>query len=220
MVDDGNFITQTEAREYINSSIQTFWDFLLGEDNGTLFATVSPIPLQIGDNAYQMPDDFYRLVDVSVKSSSQYMRCTQADPQDYAQLLTQTYNGIAHTRYFLKWNIEQDRFEIFLFPAPSDAEDILVRYIPQAPVLSLDSDTLNLPHSWIEWVELDVAIKMMIKEESDPSNLEAMQNKIEARILDAINEINKTGTKKIRDISYFEDRPRGSWSRFPLINFD
>lgn len=220
MEDDGNFISSDEVRDYVNASIQTFWDFLVGEDGGSLFATVAPTLSKIGDNAYQLPSDYYRLIDVSVKTTSQYLRAIQADEQEYAQLLTQTYNGIAYTRYYLHWNVAQDRFEIFLFPAPDNTDDILVRYIPNAPELSLDSDTLNLPNSWVDWVVLDVAIKMLTKEESSTEALEYQKQQLEARILDAINEMNKTSVKRIRDISYFEDRPRGSWSRFPLINYD
>ena len=220
MEDDGNFISSSEARMYINASIQTFWDFLIGEDGGSLFATVSPQLIKLGEHSYQLPADFYRLVDVSVKTNSQYLRAAQADEQEYAQLLTQTYNGIAYTRYYLHWNVKEDRFELFLFPEPQDPDRILVRYIPQAQQLSLDADTLNLPESWIEWVMLDVAMKMLAKEESDTETLRGQQARLEERILDAINEINKTSVKRIRDIAYFEDRPRGSWSRFPLINYD
>lgn len=217
MEDDGNFISQAEARAYINQSIQTFWDFLLGEDGGSLFATVSPQLVKIGDNSYQLPDNFYRLVDVGIKTNGgKYARALQADQQEYAQLLTQTFQSVSYTRYFLHWNVDQDRFELFLFPEPA-VENILMRYIPKAPVLSLDSHTLNLPDSWVEWVEIDAAIKMLSKEESDPSALELQQQKLEMRILDAINEINKTGIKKIRDVAYFEDRPRGAWNRLPDI---
>ena len=219
MEDDGNFITSAEARTLINQSISAFWDFLVGEDGGSLFATVAPTLTQIGDNAYQLPADFYRLIDVSVKTNSYYMRASQADPQDYAQLLTQTYNGIAYSRYYLHWNLEQDRFELFLFPAQTP-DKILVRYIPQAPELNLGTDTLALPNSWVEWVELDVAIKMLVKEQSDATALFEQKREIELRILDAINEINKTGIKQIRDVAHYEDRGRNEWSRFPLINFD
>lgn len=214
MEDDGNFVSSTEAREYINASIQSFWDLLIGEDSGSLFAKLATTLPQVGTNRYTLPSDFYRLIDVSVKSSTRYYRATQADPQEYAQLLSRTDNNETYSRYFLRWDVENDRFELDLFPGSAPSQ-LQVRYIPQAPILSLDSDTLNLPDSWCEWIMWDVAIRMLMKEESDISFQEATKARLEVRILDAINEINKTGIKKIRDVVDWEESKYG---RLPEVS--
>ena len=217
MEDDGNFIPDSEVDDYINDAIDLLYSILVDGTDGTLFAKNAPILNKIGDNAYQLPGDFHQLVDVAVFVGHTYIRSIQADPQDYAQLTTQNYNGQAYTRHFLQWNVEQNRAELFIFPAPSQTQDIAVRYIPTPPVLELDSDELGFPSFFYQWVVLDTAVQMANKEESNTEALLFERDKVEKRIRDHIRSMTPTRVKTIRNVSRWDERN----SRFalPTINY-
>lgn len=194
----GKHVSDDEIHDYINSSIAMLWSLLIDGTNGTLFAKVSPILQQVGDNAYRFPDDFYKLVELSIDNGNRFYPATEADPQEYGILLKRPFTGGFFTRYFYQFNPRLGWFEVFLFPAPSNPENILLRYIPEAQVLSLDTDTLNLPSNWYEWVVFDSAIQCLIKEESDPSGLMLERDKREQRIKDDIRSMSPATVKTIR----------------------
>jgi hypothetical protein len=214
MQDDGNFISDTEVDEYINDSIAVLYSLLTDGTNGTLFAKNATVLPKLGDNCYQLPGDFSQLIDISIHTGGTYIRSIEADPQDYAQYTEELTNPTLYTsRYFLQWNVEQDRFEIYIFPAPNNANDIACRYIPEPPQLSLDSDTLNLPTFWYQWVVFDAAIQCLNKEESDPSALMAERDKVEKRVRDHIRSMGVSTVKTIR-------KPRMDYRhRLPPINY-
>jgi hypothetical protein len=196
-MENGNFVSDAEWTHFINEEISDIYAQMVNVDDGELFAAPTPTLTQIGDNAFQLPSDFLRLVDVNVNTGSRWVPCNEADPQDYYQLLSDTYTGKYNTTYFLKLNLDQDRYELFLFPAP-DADEIGVRYIPSASTLSLGSDTLNWPSNWHQAVEAGAAAKALIKEESDPTGQLVDRDRTTARILKDIRTQKVSQVKTLR----------------------
>ena len=209
MVNSG-FVTDDEWTHFINDEIQSAYAEMVNVDDGALFATVSPTLVAIGDNSYQLPSDFLRLVDVNVHTGNRWTEAVSADPQDYYQLLSQTYTGDYDVRYFLHLNIDQDRYELFMFPAKA-VDNIGVRYIQDTPVLSLGSDTLNWPANWHETVVCGAAAKALAKEESDPTILILERDRAMKRVLKDIRAQKVSEIKMIRNIG-----SGSSWRRFRL----
>lgn len=59
-------------------------------------------------------------------------------------------------------------------------------WTPTPPVLTLDADELDaILNVWAEFIPVTVAIQAMLKEESDPSALAMIKQRIEARIREA-----------------------------------
>ena len=212
-MENGNFVADDEWTHFINEEISDIYAQMVNVDDGELFAAVAPTLTQIGDNAFQLPSDFLRLVDVNVYTGSRWVPCNEADPQDYYQLLSDTYTGKYDTTYFLKLNLDQDRYELFLFPAPTISE-IGVRYIPEATVLSLGSDTLNWPSNWHQAVEAGAAAKALIKEESDPTGQLVDRDKVVARTL---KDIRSQKVSEIKTLRHIGARRRNRF-RLPRIN--
>lgn len=217
MENDGNFISDAEITHLLNDSIKMLWSILIDGTDGSLFSKNAPVLLKIGDNAYQLPNDFYKLVDVAIYTGGTYLRAVQTDPQNYSQLTVQNYNGVSFTQYILQYNAAQGRFELSIFPAPNETDDIAVRYIPTAPSLSVGTDELALPSDWHMWAVLDSAIQCLNKEESDPSALMGERQRREERIKDDIRSMGVARVKRIRKIG----NPDAATSRFllPSINF-
>lgn len=210
----GKHVDDAEVDTYINAAVEHCHSMLVDGTDGTLFAKNASGLTKLGTNSYQLPSDFSQLVSLDVKSGGTYLRSNQADPQDYAQLTLNAYGGSNHYHHLLRWNTAQGRGELFIFPAPTNTIDIAVQYIPEPPVLAADSDTLNWPTFWYQWVVLDAAIQISIKEESDPSALMAEREKTEKRVRDHIRAMTPTRVKQIR-------RVRGGYYdrfRLPPIN--
>jgi len=205
------FVSDTEITHYLNDEIKAMYSKMVNVDDGSLFATVSPTLVKVGDNAYQLPSDFLRLVDVNIYSGSRWIPATVADPQNYHQLLTDTYTGDYDTRYFLYRNNAQDRYELFLFPS-KEVDSIGVRYLPEADVLSVGADTLKWPSNWHLATVLGAAVKCLIKEESDPTALMLERDAEVARVLKDIRAQKVAEVKTLRNIG---NRTRRA-SRFRL----
>jgi hypothetical protein len=197
---DGNHISDTEVDSYINDGIKLLHSLLVDGTDGQLFAKNAPVLTKIGTYSFQLPSDFSQLVSVDINTGSFYQRSNQADPQDYAQLTQQTGRHYYTSRqHFLRWSLDQDRAELFCFPEV-EATKLAVQYIPSAPVLSLDSDTLNWPDFWYQWVVLDAAVQCSNKEES-VSNTQALlmeKEKVERRVRDHIRSMTTSQVKTIR----------------------
>jgi len=194
------FVTDDEIKHYINDEIFDLYAKMVNVDDGKLFATVSPTLVQVGNNAYQLPSDFMRVVDVNIYASSRWVPAYEADPQDYLRLQSQQYVGDYDVQYYLRLNQTAGRYEIFLFPA-KDVENIGVRYIPEAPRLTLGSDTLKWPSNWHEPVVVGAALKCLEKEESESSHLHIAKDRSVARVLKDVRAQAVSEVKTIRQIA-------------------
>jgi hypothetical protein len=208
----GNHIPDTEVDEYINDSIRFLHSLLVDGTDGQLFAKNAGVLTKLGTYSYQLPSDFSQLVSVDIRSGSWYIRSTEADPQDYAQLTDYDNTGwYTPRRHFLRWNVEQGRAELFIFPEPTATADVAVQYIPDAPTISLDSDTLKWPDFWYQWVVLDAAVSASIKEESVVQPLQMEREKVERRIRDHIRSMSVTEVSTIRKPSWGTRGSRWTW---------
>jgi len=194
------FVTDDEIKHYINDEIFDLYAKMVNVDDGKLFATMSPTLVQIGNNAYQLPNDFMRVVDVNIHTGSRWVPAYEADAQDYLQLLTQQYAGDYGVQYYLQLNMTAGRYELFLFPSKAVA-DIGVRYIPEAPRLTLGTDTLKWPSNWHEAVVLGAAIKCLEKEESEAAHLHVAKDKAVARVLKDVRSQAVSEVKTLRQLA-------------------
>jgi hypothetical protein len=199
MENSANFVSDDEITHMLNDSIANIYAQMVNIDDGSLFAIMCPEVVSLGNNSYQLPSDYMRLVDVNIHTGSRWVPAFPADPQAYLSLLTRSYNGDHDVRYFVRLNVEQDRYEVFLFPS-KDVADIGVRYIQEAPELSVAGDTLNWPSNWHQPVVVDTAIKMLVKEESDPSGLIFEYERGLKRVLKDIRSQKVAEVKTIRDM--------------------
>jgi len=206
-MENGNFVSDDEWTHFINDEIADIYAQLVNVDDGELFGAVAPTLAQIGDNAYQLPSDFLRLVDVNIFTGNRWVPAYEADPQEYYQLLSDTYTGDYDTSFFLKLNIAQDRYELFIFPAKS-VSNIGVRYIPSATVLSVGNDTLNWPSNWHHAVEAGAAAHALIKEESDPTGNLMARDRTVARALKDVRAQKVSQVKTLRQIGNRTARSR------------
>jgi hypothetical protein len=199
-MEHGNFCSDNEITGHLNDEVQKIYSEMCNIDDGELFGQVAPQLVQIGNNAYQLPSDFMRLVDVNIHTGSRWVPAYEGDPQNYLPLLTQTYTGTYGVQYFLRLSLSQGRYELFLFPSQAVA-NLGVRYIQEHPILSVGTDTLKWPSSWHRAPILGAAIKCLMKEESSPEGLMMEYSAAVAQILKDIRSQKVAEVETLRQVA-------------------
>lgn len=179
-MENSTFVSDSELTGYINSSIKDLYDRL---QNAGEFYNLSSSNISIVGNTdtYSLPSDFYKLQGVDLVVDALGNGVT-LKPFQFSQrnsyLFTPTWNvvGLSYLRYMLQGD------SIKFVPMPSGATTAKVWYTKAFTNLSGDADTFDGINGWEEFVIIDAAMKMAIKEESDISALMAQRQIIEARI--------------------------------------
>lgn len=172
-----DFIEDDELLEYINSSYTELYDILVSKFED--YYTPAPTAFTIASgNTYTLPSDFYKLrgVDYLISGS------------DYVPLRRFNFNERnANTRIhnlrnapIIKYRVTGNK--LYIEPADNAVGSYQLWYIPLFTPLSSDSDTIDGVNGWEEYIVVDVAIKMLEKEESDTTSLERAKERLLQRI--------------------------------------
>lgn len=182
-MENSQFVTDAELTNYINGSIQELYDVLVSKSED-YFVTSATITTDGTNKTYNLPSTFYKLlgVDYLLNGISTSMQ----------RFVFHDRNRFYQNARVLRYRIVGSTIRFEPLPAP---QDITVWFIPAFTKLVADGDTFDGVNGWEEYVILDSAIKVLNKEESDPSPL--MAEKAEA--LKRIDDLSK-----IRDQSFPE----------------
>lgn len=203
MTVDSDSVSDLELNQYINESYHELYDFITVADEAKLFTVNATNPPYLGEHAFYLPGDFYRLVGLHVYVNNHYRPAIPADPSEYAELAaTSAASGQdAVYRYFVRWDINTGERFVFVFPVPAE-NALAITYWPQPKELSLDSDSLDNPASWLEFVMVAAAIKMLNKVERDATALLLAKRQLEKRITKAVYASDFSYPRVIRDIAH------------------
>lgn len=180
-----SFIPDSELNSYVNQSYFELYDLLVAAYNEDYY--IAPFYYFVTDGVtqlYPLPDDLYKLCNVSVQVTSAVANAAwwtlkpfmMGEVNKYAVPNTQLYFGITNLRYRIQGN------QIWLNPMPQANQTIRLIYTPRMTTLNSDSDTLQGISGWDEYVIVDAAIKCLQKEESDVSVLMAQKMALMKRI--------------------------------------
>lgn len=181
-MENSTFIADSELNAYINSSYAELTDILVGvfEDYNLKSGAISVVS---GTDTYPLPADFYKLrgVDLVIDANGNSVTLKPFSFNERnAYLFTPTWNvvGLSYLRYHMQGN------NIRFVPIPNSTQSIKLWYIPAITQLSADGDTLDGVNGFEEYIIIDAAIKMLIKEESDTTALmmqkEALRKRVES----------------------------------------
>lgn len=203
MTHDSDTVDDAEANEYVNEAYHELYDLITSADDARQFVRNATIPPQVGDYSFRLPMDFYRMVSLHVRRGENYVPGLPADPAQYAELADNTavYGEHGQPRYFVRWDINTGERFVFVFPAPEPA-NLAITYWPQPAELSLDSDSVDNPASWLEFVEVSAAIRMLNKVERDATAQLLAKRQLTTRIRKAVYASDFNSPRMIRDISY------------------
>lgn len=168
---DSDFIEDSELLSYINASYAELYDILVSKFED--YYTLDPVGFTISSgNTYNLPADFYKLRGVDLSLNGRWIPVPKFNFQDR--------NRTNRTAYKQRYRIIGNKLHI----SPTDNANGTYQlwYIPAYTLLSLDSDELDGVNGWEEYVVIDVAIKMLAKEESSTTQLEREKDAMLRRI--------------------------------------
>jgi len=154
-----NFPVEARVNDYINSAASEFYDLLV-DSYEDYFLSTQTITLVAGTGNYALPSDFYK----------------------------------AKRVYYLAGG---RRFSIHPFnlealdgakTSPLTAGTCELWYVPEMQLMVNDSDTVSsiippMIKGWPDYIALGAAIRLLIREESDPSALMAEKKMMQNRII-------------------------------------
>lgn len=191
---DDDFITDDELISEANTSFAEWWDLIRATTfSGTLcrkrfpFVTTAsvqsnpPVAPPVG-SYYPLPADFLHLISVDINVGANLVISAESLPEEKRNVF-RFYPTGAWTAYDPVY-YRLDAGNIVLYPAPTGAFNVQLNYCPTAPRLERPQDAFDSVNSWEEWIVLDLAIKMLIKDaQTDMIQLlMPMRDKQEARI--------------------------------------
>lgn len=177
-MENSGFVSDSELNAYVNASYAELYDLLVskfGED----YFVASPHSITTTSNTedYSLPGDFYKLLGVDFKLDSRNWASLKRFEFTERNLFASGVNPYINIfRYRILGN------SLRLTPMPEANETLRVWYVPLPTTLSSDSDSFSGINGFEEYVVIDAAIKMLNKEESDPSALMAEKAAIKLRI--------------------------------------
>jgi hypothetical protein len=196
--EDSTFITDTELNSYINNSIAELHDILVQAYGSDYFLSEFNFTTVPDQTDYTLPEDLYKLRGVDVKLNS----------ANWETIRKFNFNERNRLNDFGVWNISgfsAVRYRVMgsrirFSPVPDAAVQARLWYVPVAEVLVSDSDELVDYNAYSEYVIVDAAIKMMVKEESDPTVLVKQKADLKRRIEEAANNRDAGNPESVTDV--------------------
>lgn len=207
MEDDGNFVSDSEWKSYIQQGVASLYDILIDADDSKYLAKNAPVLTKVGQFAFELPQDFYRLISVDYFASGSYCRATEAKVEEYATLAARQ-PPISAPEYYIRGQFGTGAKHLFIFPDSVDGANLAIVYIPTPPILDADTDDFDAISDWHEYIIVYAAILALTKEESDTSPLEVQLNRLTKRLRNAMKDINVGEPKTVRDLNAKRNRRR------------
>lgn len=150
--ENSQLITDIELNGLINDSIKELYDKLLSTYGDEYYSKSYDFNLSSGTKSYSLPSDFYKLISANLIVQDREFPLRKLD-----------FTEIARS-------------------SPQNSGVIRMHYVPFFTDLVNDIDEFDEFNGWGEYVVLDVAMKMMEKEETDTSQLVGRFAKMDERL--------------------------------------
>jgi hypothetical protein len=168
--ENSTFFSDAELNSYLNQSYFELYDILVQKFGDNYYVqTPYTITTDGTNDQYSLPSDFYKLlgVDLALSNSLDSFVTIQpfnfSDRNKYAVPNFQSFYGVTNLRYRLNGS------QIWFTPIPASGQTVKVWYVPKMTTLTSDTDTVDGVSGWTEYIIVDAAIKVMQKQQDDPS---------------------------------------------------
>lgn len=179
-MEDSEFVTDSELNTYINSSYKELYDLLVSKIEQWFVSDPVEFTLSTSDAGKKaLASDFYKLegVDQSIGGRWREVRPFNFNARNRQGLVDRLHGFHTTVRYRVVGS------DLRFSPADMATGTFRYWYTPIATEMSDDADTMDGVNGWEEYVIVDAARKMLIKEESDISavmaELASLTNRIE-----------------------------------------
>lgn len=208
-VENSNFVSDAELNAYINSSYKELYDLLVAtfED----YYTLDPVEFTLSGSTYtyDLPTNFYKLRGLDYKESSGGSDWWTVRPFVFTERnrVNNTFIGNVYAWDQRSYRIVGDK--LYIYPQENAKGTYRIWYVPRATELAADTDTLDGVNGWEEYVIVDAAMKILIKEESDIQPLVLQKEQMRQRIIDMAKDRDVGEGDRIGDVYSDWDFPFG-----------
>jgi hypothetical protein len=169
-----DFITDEELTGEINTSLAEWHDLVTATTwngtqvrkryNFTTTAASAPVPYvsPAPGTYYPLPGNFLRLISVDIAISPNLVITAQAFQEENRNIFKYYPVGAWIWNQPIYYQLQDNN--IVFIPGPIGVFTVQVNFVPIAPQLNRPSDSFDSINSWEEFIVLDVAIKMLIKD--------------------------------------------------------
>lgn len=204
-MEHSTFISDAELNGYINSSIAELYDILVQKFGNDYYYNELSFSLVAGTDAYDLPADFFKVLGVDLLiAGNQYATIKPfmySERNFYANVVVRSSLGIQPMRYRIRGS------KIVIRPIPMGTQTIRLCYVPLPLELTTDASTFDGINGWEEYVVADAAMKCLMKEESDITQVLQMKMALLQRIESAAENRDIGSAQRVSDVrtSYFDD---------------
>ena len=202
-MENSTFVTDSEVSSLVNEGIAGLYNLLVQARGQEYYAANTSIATVANQSVYDLPAEFYQLLDITALISSETYKLKRYQMADIAAL---SHPGVTSPSTLPKYRIRGEFntttnvVHLQILPIPDQVYTISVYYVPAPVLLSADSDTCDGIAGFEEWVVLDAAIRCLQKEESDVSFLAAEREKVEARIRNLRDDRDAGDAPRVQDV--------------------
>lgn len=210
--ENSQFVTDAEIITMLNGSLAEMDDLLISRYDD--YKISSFIYTLSSSNNIPVPDDFLkvRLVERQLSDVNHYQRLKQFSLQEknrYQYPTSYASREYSTVRYRLLGA------NIMIEPAEQASGTYQVWYVPDYTVLS-QFDTLPAymdTQAWCEYAVVDTAVKILVKQNLDPSMFMTQKQQLSNRIMSMASNRDAGGVKTIADTRYCNDYSghNGGW---------
>lgn len=194
--DDTTFTT------WANQAIAELRELIANEFEDALTVVSSNQTTTANVDTYALGATFFRLVGLDVTFDSGLTWFTM-HRFNFAERNRWNRNALLRGISWSRMAIPKYRVvgnNIMFTPAPQGSFTWRYWYIPTFTPLAATSDTFDFIHSWDDWVAQRMAIRAIVKEESDPSAYLAELAQIYKRLTDGISNRDSGEPERIADV--------------------
>lgn len=205
----------TELIRYVNLAYRDLYNQIV-QTNEHYFSTTSTISVVGGTDSYALPADFYKLDGVDLQVDALSGRYLTLRPFMFAER-NKFRSGLAFSNspYGQVFKYLLAGSNIKFLPIPSMNATVQLWYTPNPTIVSAFTDSLQVVVGGDEYMSLYIACAMLIKEESDCTELNSKRQEVLAQLKTALRNRDEGAPKYITDESSIN-----AGALYPFRGFD
>lgn len=172
------FVQDAELDFMINSSVAELHDLLIAHAGADYFLDSYSFNLSPAVENYSLPANFYKLKGIDLKVSGLWQSLRPFNFNERNRVSDDNLTIL--NLYDLRYRLSGDNLKFS--PVPDSQLQCRLWFTPLSPKLVLPTDTLKDLNQYVEYVLVDVAIKYLMKEESDVQGLMVQKADLRKRI--------------------------------------
>lgn len=194
---DGGMQSVGSVNDLVNLAVAEFWDLLTAARGQDYARSSASLAIVAGQSAYNLPSDFYEAKSVVLEwGANDHELVDDIDRVEDRPALNNYQNWAAWAPKGYRLLATQIEF----LPTPTTAVTGRLLYVPTAPPLTSDTDTVNCINGWEKLPALRVAMELRTIEEMPYSDLERLFEREKARIVEMASERQAARPKQVQDV--------------------